>query len=110
LKVAEGINKMLVAKGYEGKELIFGIRPEDIHSEPVAIEIEPKANVQAKIEVAELLGAETMIHSRIGNTEFVARIDANNTYHHGDTIDLAFNMSKGHFFDKETEQVIVCSE
>ena len=36
LAIPEGRNKELVEHGYEGKELIFGIRPEDIHSEQVA--------------------------------------------------------------------------
>ena len=34
LKVPEGALKVLRDKGYEGKELIFGIRPEDVNAEP----------------------------------------------------------------------------
>ena len=33
LRIPEGKNKILVEKGYEGKQLVFGIRPEDIHSQ-----------------------------------------------------------------------------
>lgn len=38
LLLPEGRNKVLKEKGYEGKKLIFGIRPEDIHTEPIALE------------------------------------------------------------------------
>ncbi len=37
LKVPEGALKVLREKGYEGKELIFGIRPEDVNAEPASL-------------------------------------------------------------------------
>lgn len=106
LKLPEGKHKVLVENGYEGKDIIFGIRPEDIHSEPIAIEAAPEAVVNSQIVVSELLGAETMLYSKIDETEFISKVDARNYYRPGDQIDLAFNISKGHFFDPETELVI----
>ena len=106
LKVPEGVNKGLVAKGYNGKPIIFGIRPEDILTEEVALQAMPDSVLQAKIEVSELLGAESMLYSRVGDTEFVSKVDARDYHRPGDTVDLAFNMNQGHFFDMETEQVI----
>ena len=38
LKVPEGVLKVLRDKGYEGKDLIFGIRPEDVNAEPAFLE------------------------------------------------------------------------
>ena len=61
LRIPEGKNKVLIEKGYEGKELVFGIRPEDIHSEQIALEASPEATVRAEVVVSELLGAETML-------------------------------------------------
>ena len=58
-------NKVLVEKGYEGKEVIFGIRPEDIHSEQVALEASPEAVVKSEVVVSELLGAETMLYTKL---------------------------------------------
>lgn len=106
LKVPEGLNKTLVDKGYNGKEIIFGIRPEDILSEEVAIQAMPESVVNAKIEVSELLGAESMLYSKVGDTEFVSKVDARDYHEPGKTVQLAFNMNQGHFFDAETENVI----
>ncbi|MFZ2231350.1 MAG: sugar ABC transporter ATP-binding protein, partial [Lactococcus raffinolactis] len=55
----------------------------------------------------ELLGAETMLYSKIGDTEFVSKVDARDFRQPGDEVDLTFNVNKGHFFDFETEQRIV---
>lgn len=73
----------MVEKGYEGKELIFGIRPEDIHTEQIAIDTAPEATVKAEIVVSELLGAETMLYSRVGETEFISRVDARDFHQPG---------------------------
>ncbi|OJG11344.1 ABC transporter ATP-binding protein [Enterococcus asini] len=106
LRIPEGKNKILVEKGYEGKQLVFGIRPEDIHSEQVAIQASPEATVTAEVVVSELLGAESMLYTRIGDTEFISKVDARDFHRPGEMMDLAFNISKAHFFDKESEQVI----
>ncbi|MGC6768128.1 ABC transporter ATP-binding protein [Enterococcus sp. LJL128] len=106
LTLPEGQNKMLVQKGYEGKEVVFGIRPEDIHSEPIALEAAPETVVRSEIVVSELLGAETMLYTKVGNHEFVSKVDARELHTPGEMINLAFNLNKSHFFDKSTEEVI----
>lgn len=106
LAIPEGKNKVLKEKGYEGKEVIFGIRPEAIHGEQIVLDAAPESTVRAKVVVSELLGAETMLYSVIGDTEFVAKVDARNFHEPGAYVDLAFDLNKGNFFDKETEVVI----
>ena len=106
LRLPEGRNKLLVEKGYEGKPLVFGIRPEDIHSEQVVIDSAPEATVHAEVVVSELLGAETMLYTVIGDTEFVSKVDARDFHKPGENIDLAFNINDAHFFDKDSELVI----
>lgn len=106
LKVPEGKLKVLQEKGYNGKELVFGIRPEDIHSELISIELSPEATVQAKVEVSELLGSETMLYSKVGETEFISRVDARDYHRPGELVELVFNITKGHFFDKDTECLV----
>lgn len=107
LRIPEGKNKVLIEKGYEGKELVFGIRPEDIHSEQIALEASPEATVRAEVVVSELLGAETMLYTKIGSTEFISKVDARDFHRPGEVIDLAFNINKAHFFDKTSENVIM---
>lgn len=106
LMIPEGKNKLLVEKGYEGKSVIFGIRPEDIHSEQVALDTMNDAVVRSEVVVSELLGAETMLYTRLGDTEFISKVDARDFHKPEEMVDLAFNISKAHFFDPETEQVI----
>lgn len=106
LRVPEGRNKVLVEQGYEGKQLVFGIRPEDINSEQVAIDAAPESTVRSEVVVSELLGAETMLYTKIGETEFISKVDARDFHRPGETIDLAFNLNKAHFFDKDSEDVI----
>ncbi|HCT96097.1 sn-glycerol-3-phosphate ABC transporter ATP-binding protein UgpC [Vagococcus sp.] len=106
LLLPEGRNKVLKEKGYEGKKLLFGIRPEDIHTEPIALEAQPDSVVNAEVVVSELLGAETMLYTVVGDTEFISKVDARSTYRPGQRVDLAFNLNKSHFFDVDSEEVI----
>ncbi|OZI11426.1 sugar ABC transporter ATP-binding protein [Bacillaceae bacterium SAS-127] len=95
---------MLRKLGYASKEVIFGIRPEDIHYESAFIEASPRSTIDANISVSELTGAETMIYSSINNTEFIARLDSRSEFTPGETIKLAFDIEKAHFFDAESEK------
>ncbi|HLU21116.1 MAG TPA: sn-glycerol-3-phosphate ABC transporter ATP-binding protein UgpC [Bacillaceae bacterium] len=104
--VPEGKMKMLRDQGYVGKEVVLGIRPEDIHDEPAFIDASQGTKVNVTIEVAELLGAETMLYSSIAEQDFVSRIDARTVVEPGQKMDLAFDMNKAHFFDVNTENRI----
>ena len=106
LQLPEAKKKLLEEKGYEGKDLIFGIRPEDIKGAQIAIDTYPSSSVKAEVVVSELLGAETMLYTRVDDTEFVSKVDARDFHSPGETVELAFDLNKSHFFDKETEQVI----
>ena len=104
--ISEGQAKILRETGYQGKEVIFGIRPEDVSSRPIVQEVYPDANVDAEVVVSELLGAETMLYLKLGETEFAARVDARDFHDPGEKVNLTFNVAKGHFFDAETEKRI----
>src|SRR5690625_1257117 len=110
LKIPEGKLKALEANGYVGKEVILGIRPEDIHDEPLFIDSSPETKLTATIDVAELMGAETILYSKVNDQDFVSRIDSRTDVEGGDSIDLAFNLNKAHFFDIETEERIKSTE
>ncbi len=98
--------KLLEEKGYNDKELIFGIRPEDIKGSQIVLETYPSSSVKAEVVVSELLGAETMLYTKVDDTEFVSKVDARDFHNPGEMVDLAFDLNKSHFFDAETEMVI----
>ena len=107
IKIPEGKLKTLKEKGYSDKEVIMGIRPEDIHDELLFIESTPETKVSAYIDVAELNGAEIFLYSTVAGQEFISRIDSRSKVKNGDTVDLAFDMNKAHFFDVDTEENIL---
>jgi multiple sugar transport system ATP-binding protein len=101
--IPEGKMKVLRDQGYVGKEIILGVRPEDIHDEPVFIEASQGTKINAKIDVSELTGAETMLYSSINGQDFIARVDARSTIKPGDILELAIDMNTTHFFDVQSE-------
>ena len=106
IAIPEGQAKILRDRGYLGKEVIFGIRPEDILDTNIAIEAYPEDTVTGEVVVSELLGPETMLYLKLGQTEYVARVSTRDTFEAGDKVALTFNITKGHFFDLATEQAI----
>ncbi|KAA1039658.1 ABC transporter ATP-binding protein [Macrococcus equipercicus] len=104
--IPEAIMRSLKNKGYAGKEVKFGIRPEDIHDEPVFIQSYENASFETKVTVSELLGSEVMVYSMFEGQEFISKLDARNDFKAGDIVRLAMDMNKAHFFDTETGERI----
>jgi multiple sugar transport system ATP-binding protein len=86
-----------------GKNVIMGIRPEDIHERIHFIGDSEGFKVSSIIDVSELTGAETMIYSSLDGQNFVASIDSRSDFITGQRMDFIFNMDKVHFFDSESE-------
>jgi len=106
LSVPEGRAKVLEDQGYNGKQLVFGIRPEDIHSEEAFLETWPEAVIASQVVVSELLGATSQLYQKIDETEFVAIVNARDFHSPGDTVKMGFDLNKAHFFDKESTDAI----
>jgi multiple sugar transport system ATP-binding protein len=109
LQIPEPKFALLKEKDYLNRQVVLGIRPEDIHDELVALETYKTSSANFLVDVAELLGAETNIHISIGNTNIIAKVNARSDVHIGDHINLALNMNKCHFFDVDNEQKITKS-
>lgn len=92
---------------YVNKEVIFGIRPEDIE-DAAFVESSLKNNnvVTASIDVTEPMGAEVYAYFSSGANSFVARLDPATQAHDGGKLDVVFNMKKMQLFDPATEQAI----
>lgn len=104
--LTEAKSKALVDGGYVGKQVILGIRPEDIHDEPEFIEKAQDAMIDFEVNVLEMLGAEVILIGTIEGFDANARVNPRTDAKANDTVKLAFDLERVHVFDKETEQVI----
>lgn len=93
---------LLQRKNYLGKEIVMGIRPEDLQ---ITDAVSPYA-FKATVDVAELLGAETFLYCSLVTQPFIARVQADSNFQPADVVTLVMKEEKIHFFDPETEERI----
>jgi multiple sugar transport system ATP-binding protein len=92
---------------YEGKETIFGIRPEDLYDKLFVTEAPLDSMAVATVEVVEPMGSEVYLHLKIGHHPLIARVGPQARPEINQDIDIVFDMGKAHFFDPQTEQAII---
>ena len=83
--------------GYDGKEIVLGVRPENITL---------GNDIPVTVTMNENLGMNTLIHGNIGDTNvhMTAKLKGWFDYSNGDT--ATFSFDRKHFFDKETTNAI----
>jgi len=101
LKVTPKQAKLL--KDYVGKQVTFGIRPEDVVYEKKSVDGQ---TIDGKISVVEPLGSETHVFVATAKNQITGKIDPNVTVKVGESVSLAPNMEKAKFFDLQTELAI----
>ncbi len=91
-------------RAHVGKQVTLGVRPEDLHvardSDPVGL------TFNSKIEVIEQLGSEILLDVRVGDGTMVASVDPTTRAKVQDTLRLAANPERLHFFDAKSEAAI----
>jgi multiple sugar transport system ATP-binding protein len=90
------------AQPYVDRPIILGLRPEDI-SDATA---DSAVTVEALVEIAEPMGAETFVHLNTGATTFIARVRPVGRFTSGQKARVAFCTEKAHLFDPATGQTI----
>jgi multiple sugar transport system ATP-binding protein len=91
---------------HDGKQVIFGLRPEDIYDPQYESPEIIGHPVEGSVEVTELMGNEIFVFLKSGDHDYVARIDPRTGFKMGDKVQITFNMGNMHIFDKETEHAI----
>lgn len=107
LLISEQWNEIIQAKGFENKEIILGIRPENISNDPTLLSQYFHSKISASINVAELLGAEYILHTDIDEQALKAVVHSHQDVVMGQVIELAFDMKHVHFFDPHTEMSLL---
>ena len=106
LKVPASKKQALIDGGYDGKTVVLGIRPEDVHDSQAFISNSPDSVIESTIKVYELLGAEVFLYFDLEGTQMTARVNPRTTLRTGDHAVFALDMEKIHLFDKDTELTI----
>jgi multiple sugar transport system ATP-binding protein len=89
---------------YEGKSVIFGIRPEDVHDPKFAPPGILASSLEANVDVTELMGNEIFVHLGSADSTFTGRIDPRTAFKTGEKVEVVFNMRNMHLFETEGHQ------
>ncbi|MFH0732536.1 MAG: sn-glycerol-3-phosphate ABC transporter ATP-binding protein UgpC [Candidatus Omnitrophota bacterium] len=92
---------------YINKEIVFGIRPEDIYDRLFAQDASSENVVSATCEVYEPMGAEAFLYLNSGKHTFIARVGGHSKPAVNQDLELVFDMTKAHLFDVKTEKTII---
>lgn len=106
LRIAEGVELPLqpdealreTVRGYLGRRLTVGLRPEDMHLAQAAPE-----RLAARVEVVEPVGNEAFLNLGCGGCDLVLRLPPYDLPAPGDTVHLGYAPERMHYFDPETE-------
>jgi len=93
-------------RSMDGKKVVFGIRPENIHDPEFAPQNIHGEKVISKVDVTELMGNETLLYLVSGKNTYVGRVDPRSHLRVGNQAQFIFDMDKFHIFDAETEQAV----
>jgi multiple sugar transport system ATP-binding protein len=128
---SELLDKRPALKGFEGKLVVLGIRPEDLEDAAIETDAPPDHRLKGKVELTEALGSEIMVHIGVGarpamteevrelaedlgderavaeseeaaRTTMVGRFSPRSQVNEGDTVEVVVDTSSLHFFDPDT--------
>lgn len=106
IQLPEGKAKKLVDGNYNGKPVILGIRPEDVHEEPEFSITKKEASFEAKITLYEMMDVDVLLHFEYGGANMIAQVSPKTEARTGDIVRFAMDVEKIHVFDKETGKTI----
>lgn len=90
-----------------GKDVMLGIRPEDIYDRTWAPNLPELNPARVKVDVVESMGNEVFMYLLAGEQAFTARVDARSHYTAGDDVDILIDGARLHVFDTTTQEAIV---
>ena len=96
-----------VLKNYVDKDVIFGIRPEDISDEEADVYDATTGVIDAVVDVTEMMGAETYLHLTCEGHPMVVRVSSRSQARPQDEVRLAIDPNAVHLFDIDDEHAIL---
>jgi multiple sugar transport system ATP-binding protein len=102
IPIDSGLLNKVIESGF-GPDVTLGVRPEDI-----VISKEPEINsIKGTVVVTEVLGSETIINVKLGESLLRAKVLGRVRYDTGELIYIVFKQSKIHLFDGKTGKAII---
>jgi len=127
----ETLSQRPALRGYEGRKIVLGIRPEDLEDHELAGETAHGGTLDGRVTLREALGAEIMVHFSVdappaftadvkelaedvgeadraeahakrSSAVMVGRFGARSRVRPGEAVDVAVDTRQLHFFDVET--------
>jgi len=92
-----------LASNYVDKNIVFGIRPENISESPKA---GPSIPLTSTVDIAEPMGSESIVYMKTGTGYLIARIQGEHLYQLGQKLTVHLSSDKVTLFDPETQKVI----
>ncbi|MBU0671758.1 MAG: ATP-binding cassette domain-containing protein, partial [Candidatus Margulisbacteria bacterium] len=105
LEVPKEVDHLL--ESYVGKEIIFGIRPEDIWDIPSSDWIKERLIMEGIVDFREIIGAETYLYVHVGKNPLISRVGGMCDASTGSKFNIAIDLRKVHFFDPTTQQAVI---
>lgn len=103
VKIAIPEDKLDKLKAYDKKEVVMGIRPENIHKS----DGNQPSSFLYDVEVSELLGHESILHGNVGSQRLIAKVGVNETVASHTKVAFHLETDKMYFFDKDSQERIV---
>lgn len=98
-------DKLAKLESYEGKKIVFGIRPEDLGNKD-AQGMADLSVLTAEVDIVEPMGSETYVYLQVGESNIISRVESHINVKFGEQCSFKVLPDKVHFFDFETENVI----
>ncbi|MDI6731677.1 MAG: ABC transporter ATP-binding protein [Candidatus Margulisbacteria bacterium] len=93
--------------GYVDKEVVFGIRPEDIWDVPSSAWIQQKILLESTVDFREIIGSETYLYLKVGRSQLVSRVNGMCNASSGSKFGIVINLNRIHFFDPASQTAII---
>ena len=100
-------SRAALLSGAGSRDIVLGIRPEDIHDAEDADRLASSVAISAHVDVVEPMGNEIFLYFALGGKDLVARIDVRTPPSVNSDVDLVLDTESLHFFDKETGESLL---
>jgi len=87
---------------YIGKEVTFGIRPENMYDGAFYGEAAQDSTLKATVNVVEPVGDEMILYLSTGKHDFIGKVDSHHKIEINQEMKVVLDINKAHVFDKDT--------